>query len=50
MRFGIDVGGTTVKIGVCKDYKVIDSFAIETTKETWFRKIEKAIKAYTNDI
>ena len=50
MRFGIDVGGTTVKIGVCKDYKVIDSFAIETTKETLFKDIEKAIKAYTNDI
>lgn len=50
MRFGIDVGGTTVKIGVCDNHKVIDSFSIETTKDTLFTDIEKAIKDYTDDI
>ena len=33
MRFGVDVGGTTVKIGVCEDYKVVDTFVVKTTKE-----------------
>ena len=50
MRFGIDVGGTTVKIGVCDNYKVVDSFSIETTKDTLFTDVEKAIKGYTDDI
>ena len=39
MRIGIDVGGTTVKIGIVDNYKVIDSYAIPTKQETLFDDI-----------
>lgn len=48
MRFGIDVGGTTVKIGVIDDYKIIDSFVVKTTKDSLFLDICEAIKEYIN--
>ncbi len=44
MRLGIDVGGTTVKIGLIEDKKIIKSFAIPTKKETLFRDIYEAVK------
>ena len=50
MRFGVDVGGTTVKLGVFEGKELIDSFSITTTKETLFDDIKEAIKAYTSDI
>ena len=50
MRFGVDVGGTTVKLGVFEGKELIDSFSITTTKETLFDDIKDAIKAYSKDI
>ena len=50
MRFGVDVGGTTVKLGVFEGKELKDSFSITTTKETLFDDIKDAIKAYTNNI
>ena len=44
MRLGIDVGGTTVKIGLIDDKKIIKSFAIPTKKETLFKDIYEAVK------
>lgn len=46
MRFGVDVGGTTVKIGVCEDKKVVDTFVVKTTKENLFKDICEGIKDY----
>lgn len=46
MRFGVDVGGTTVKIGVVDNYKIIDRYSIKTTKETLFDDICQSIKNY----
>ena len=50
MRFGVDVGGTTVKLGVFEGKELKDSFSITTTKDTLFDDIRDAIKAYTDDI
>ena len=50
MRFGVDVGGTTVKLGVFEGKKLKDSFSITTTKETLFDDIRDAIKAYTDNV
>ena len=46
MRFGIDVGGTTVKIGVVDNYEIKDTFVIKTTKDTLFKDICESIKEY----
>lgn len=46
MRFGVDVGGTTVKIGVCEDYKVVDTFVVKTTKENLFKDVCEGIINY----
>ena len=48
MRIGIDVGGTTVKIGLVENKEIIKSFAIKTVKETLFKDIYEAIKDYEN--
>ena len=48
MRLGIDVGGTTVKIGIIDDKKIIRSFAIPTKKETLFKDIYEAVKDEKN--
>lgn len=48
MRIGIDVGGTTVKIGYVEDHKIINKFEIKTNKETLFEDIYNAIKAVKN--
>ena len=50
MRFGVDVGGTTVKLGVFEKKELVDTFSITTTKETLFDDIKDAIKAYTDNI
>ena len=50
MRFGVDVGGTTVKLGVFEEGKLIHDFSITTTKETLFNDIKDAIKAYTDNV
>lgn len=46
MRFGVDVGGTTVKIGVCEDKKVVDTFVVKTTKENLFKDVCEGINEY----
>lgn len=46
MRCGVDVGGTTVKLGFIEDKKIVDSFSIVTKKETLFDDIFKKIKEY----
>lgn len=46
MRFGVDVGGTTVKIGLIDNYKIIDSFIVNTKKETLFKDVCEALKDY----
>lgn len=49
MRFGVDVGGTTVKIGVCEDHKVLDTFVVKTTKENLFKDVLEGIKKYAKE-
>ena len=49
MRFGVDVGGTTVKIGVCLDHKVVDTFVVKTTKENLFKDVLEGIKNYAKE-
>ena len=46
MIFGIDVGGTTVKIGAVENLKIIDKFEIPTKKETLFEDICLFIQDY----
>ena len=46
MRVGIDVGGTTVKVGFIEDYKIIHTLVVETKKETLFDDVFKAIKKF----
>ncbi len=48
MRIGIDVGGTTVKIGYVENHKIIKKFEIKTKKETLFSDIYEAIKEEKN--
>ena len=48
MRIGIDVGGTTVKIGYVENHKIINKFEIKTKKETLFLDIYNAIKDAEN--
>lgn len=47
MRVGVDVGGTTVKVGFVDDYKIVDRLVVETKKETLFQDVLKAIKDYS---
>lgn len=46
MIFGIDVGGTTVKIGIVEGNQLIDKHEIETKKDTLFKDISLFIKDY----
>ena len=48
MRVGVDVGGTTVKVGFIDNYKIVDRIVVETKKETLFDDVFKAIKDYVN--
>ena len=45
MRIGVDVGGTTVKIGFVENKKVVHSYQVETEKETLFDDVCKSIKS-----
>lgn len=49
MRCGVDVGGTTVKIGFIDNYKIIYSYSIPTNKETLFDDVLKSIKDYVDE-
>lgn len=44
MRIGIDIGGTTVKIGFVDNYKIIDKYEIETKKDSLFEDIFEFLK------
>ena len=46
MKIGVDIGGTTVKIGFVKDNLLLDHFQIPTKKESLFVDIALAIKSY----
>ncbi len=49
MRVGIDVGGTTVKIGFIDDYKIIKAYEINTKKETLFDEVLASIKKVSEE-
>lgn len=46
MRVGVDVGGTTVKIGFAEEYRLVDYYQIKTKRETLFSDIFSSILAY----
>ena len=46
MKFGIDIGGTTVKIGAVENNQIIDKFEIPTKKDTLFEDICLFLKEY----
>lgn len=46
MKFGIDIGGTTVKIGMIEGNKIIDKYEIPTKKESLFQDISLFLKEY----
>ena len=46
MRIGVDVGGTTVKVGFIDNYQIVDRLVVETKKETLFEDVFTAIKDY----
>lgn len=48
MRIGIDIGGTTVKIGFIDNYRIINKYEIETKKETLFDDVFEFIKSKTD--
>ena len=48
MRFGVDIGGTTVKIGVIEGTKIVDSFVVETKPKSLFDDVCLALKDYMN--
>ena len=48
MRVGVDVGGTTVKVGFIDNYQIVDRLVVETKKETLFYDVCREIKAYAN--
>lgn len=49
MRCGVDVGGTTVKLGFVENKRIVDSFSIVTNKDTLFDDIFKKILEYINE-
>lgn len=49
MVFGIDVGGTTVKIGLIDNDKIIDKYEITSCGETFIEDICASIKAYMKE-
>ncbi len=46
MKFGIDIGGTTVKIGIVENNQIIDKYEITTKKESLFDDVCNSIKDY----
>ena len=49
MVFGIDVGGTTVKIGLVENDKIIDKYEIPTCGETFIEDVCNSLKGYMKD-
>ena len=49
MKVGIDVGGTTVKIGFAEDFKIVDTLVVKTKKETLFKDVFEALKEYIDN-
>lgn len=49
MKFGVDIGGTTVKIGVVEGTQIIDSFVVVTKAESLFDDVCLAIKQYMKE-
>jgi glucokinase len=48
LRIGVDVGGTTVKVGFVDDYKIVDRLVVETKKETLFDDVLRETKKYVD--
>jgi len=48
MRVGVDVGGTTVKVGFIDNYEIVDRLVVETKSETLFSDVCREIKEYAN--
>lgn len=46
MKVGIDIGGTSVKITFCDDYKIIHEASVPTHKETLIKDIANYISYY----
>lgn len=49
MIFGIDIGGTTVKIGAVEKNHIIDKYEISTKKETLFSDISFFLQKYIEE-
>lgn len=49
MIFGIDVGGTTVKIGLVENGKIIDKYEIPTSGQTFIDDVCQSLKQYIKD-
>ena len=49
MVFGIDVGGTTVKIGLIENDKILDKYEIPTCGETFIEDVCNSLKGYMKD-
>ena len=49
MVFGIDVGGTTVKIGLIENDKILDKYEIPTCGETFIEDICNSLKGYMKE-
>lgn len=49
MKFGVDVGGTTVKIGLFEGNKLLDNFVVVTKAESLFDDVCVAIKKYMEE-
>lgn len=50
MRCGIDIGGTTIKIGLVDNYEIKETIIIETNPKTLFDDIFSKIKEYKDKI
>lgn len=49
MRFGVDVGGTSIKIGVVQNHKIIEKFSIPTKSDSFLEDICTFIKTYADE-
>lgn len=46
MKVGIDIGGTSVKIAFCEDYKIVEEASIPTNKDTLIKETANYISYY----
>lgn len=49
MIFGVDIGGTTVKIGLVDNLKIIDKYEIPTRKDSLIKDICESLKSYMKE-